>query len=194
MCMFLLLLLAGHSDPHEEMVNRLGDDDFDVREKASKELWEDIDFSLYKKLREVKTDDLETRYRIGKLTSRYELEQSKKWRVDLKGYKKWPFIDSLPSGYPRRWDIACSYRKYAQVTGTAEDNAPNWSDYRKATELWCADRIFFSVQSSLRSAKDFGEYLKLQKGEMRKLHKDLEEMKKGDDRQWKGWQCSNPAR
>jgi hypothetical protein len=79
------------------------------------------------------------------------------------GYRNWPWLDSLPKGYPDRPRVLSTYQKEG-VARVGEDYEC-WPQYRAGTALLCADL--------LRAGKSRAEVLLL-----------LRRMVDGDRRQW----------
>lgn len=199
----LFLLLAGCAD--DELIVSLGDNKFYVREKSSFELKRKMNAGLYMRIKSFKkqTDDLEIIWRIELIMDYYEKSIHLLYKMDLGDYYPyWPFIDSMPFVEVRRWGIPTferqniinSYRFYAQIGGVPSDGAPNWSQYRKATELWMQDRISESFRQAVAESKDEKELHVKMEEKMKKHQELLEIMKKGDDTYWKNVNQNNPAR
>lgn len=55
-------------------------------------------------------------------------------------YTNWPWVDSLPEGYPERSQVIASYLARARGEGFL-GVAPSWPEYRCATALLCLDLL-----------------------------------------------------
>ena len=186
----LLILVVGVDI--DALVKELGNDSYQVREKAQKELEKIIDFKVYKQLCGTKETDPEILKRLRYIRNYCEAKLSSQYNVDLGGYPGYPFIDSLPDGY--KWlglekiDLIIIYTTVASLYGAPSDGSPYWTDYRKATELWIKERI----KRVIETAENEEEYREKMKEAMESIQKDVEVMIEGDYRYYESSQMENP--
>lgn len=155
------------------LVVLLGHDSFPIRQAAQKGLEAQMNHCLYEKLQHFKSDDLETNRRVELARSDYENRLVRGYETALKGYKDYPFIDSLPDGYC--WNNLSKQaivQKYLQQHWENPDGH-QWWNYRRATQQWFWDRRFEDTDV---------------------LKNDLELLKLGDDAWWKRSGQVNPMR
>lgn len=172
------------------LVEKLGDDDFFIREEASKQLTKKIDFKLYKTLLDVLNDkekDYEIIHRIKNIVADYELKCMSRYKVDLMGYGCYPFIDEgLPENYTwkglRKRAIVDYYVKYAEMIGVKR--GLHCDTHRKATELWMQDRTYDFFKESVKNARDEKELRSAMNSNMKVIQNDILMLIKGDDNYW----------
>ena len=190
---FLLFLVLAQTD---DLIKDLGDDSFEVRQKAQEKLTKKINFDVYVKIRDFKTDDLEIKRRIKSIKENYNQKLIEDYKIGTESYPGYPWIDMLPSPYEwkglKRSEIINCYLHYASYMGALSDGGPKWTNYRKATDLWTKDRVSLVLKEALlsKTEKEF-------KGRMKKgietIQKEIESMINGEDKYW-GGQAKNPAR
>jgi hypothetical protein len=153
----------------------LGHDSFAVREAAQKSLDNHMDKCLYDRMAYFKSGDLETERRVQFARERYEQKLVRAYEAALKGYKDYPFIDSLPDGYV--WNGMTKQEIVSKYLGNTQwcqgSEYPQWYNYRQATRTWFHDRKFEDTEL---------------------LRKELGLLIAGDDAYWQKCRQPNPMR
>ena len=135
-----------------DLVKDLGSENFKIRAKAHKKLEEKMNFSLFVKVRKIKSSDLEINRRLELLVAGYKTKIFSNHKIDLKGYPEYPWIcQGLPKSY--RWKglkPGQIINKYGEPMWYIHDVSPTYDNYRAATKAWIEDRM----------NEDFNEALK----------------------------------
>jgi hypothetical protein len=125
-------------------IARLGDDDFDTRERASADLRHMGPLALSALKKAAKTSkDAEIRRRAADLIAPLTLKRLE-WWMSANGYTDWPFVDSLPNERVGGWEMYCKlvmgYRDNAIEQGFTWSN-PDYRADREGGRRYFQDRI-----------------------------------------------------
>ena len=192
---FLVLTAFCFGGDLGNLVLQLGDEDFATREKAHAALQGKMDFSLYVKLREIKADNLEANGRLKSINDAYAQKfwenLRPRFKVDLMGYPKYPWIlQGFSHSY--KWeglgktDITNRYVGRAKEEGIAGGNCePDWTYWRRATELWLAHRVDTALMDTIRTANSEEEVCKKMDEFMKGvIQVEVRAMIWGEDKHW----------
>lgn len=196
--MLVAVLLLAFSANVDDLVNKLGDDSYSVRESAEKELERIINFKIYKQLVKIDKKDPEAADRIRRIISRYEAKLKSLWAaIDLKGYLDYPLIDwGLPDGY--RWNgfnkaaIVLTYKRIAMLYGARIDYSPIWQNFRTATELWIRDRIEIDFREAISVSENVEDFHRKMIEAMNNIQKDIDMMIKREKETYVEREMNNP--
>lgn len=128
----------------------LGHDDYFVRESATQFLLSSYPLSAKVVVGAANQNDPEVCARAQRILSRAghgltSIERQKQAVLACLahgGYHAWPWMDSLPQGYDDRTSIIFRYLEKARSeVPEAIRGAPNWPEYRRATELYATDLL-----------------------------------------------------
>ena len=134
---FALFVLGPQPTPGaDKLVCLLGNDDFQTRQVAQRQLETMGEVALGSLLRGKRSDDLEIRVRATRVSD----------VIYGMGVREWPWIDSLAGCYPGRDTIISRY--LARVDGWGL--GPDWPQYREATRLMFRDLADFGVSKARR--------------------------------------------
>lgn len=193
---FLLLLfsvlVARGNDNGGSLIERLGSKSFAVREKASKELALKMTVKLYQELHKLTTTDLEVEFRVKLALKRYEEKLIQEF-IFLKlnpeeTYPQYPWIC-----FGTTYNHGCAYLEDARLMGAPQDNSPNWTDWRVATQLWIKNEITTAVGACLRESKSEKEFRCKMSCRIEAIKEDIRRMIRMEDRYW-GGEERNPLR
>lgn len=190
-------------DATRTLAKKLGDKNFPVREKTQKEIFEKMDYKFLVRLAMINKEDpdAEVSSRIDRLIESYQKVQSE-YKVDLKGYKAFPFIDEgMPANYKldgawRGWERMHFIRVYvrrANDAGALQFGHPHWLNYRKATEIWMQERIDYCLKEAIAICKDEDDFERIMKKHMERIGQDIEMLIEGDNDYYKKHNMANPV-
>ena len=196
--MFILFLVAALQANMEALIKGLGDDEFSTRQNAQAELAQKINVRIYRSLKNHKETDPEIISRIKVITETYEKNLLLCYKIDLKGYGGYPYIDEgMPINY--QWNglykiaLVELYLRYARyIDGVG--NGLDYAHYRKATELWMQDRLYCDLITLLQNSSTEKQFHENMNCRINAIHKDLEMLKEGDDKYWAKLKKQNPLR
>lgn len=176
-------------DTLQDLVKKLGDAKFAVREKTQQQLSEKImaDFGVFTTLKEKlkKEPDAEIRRRIDAL-----LDLPSTWRlkyqVDLRGYKDYPQMsEGMPGDFTLhygKWsmwykkDFLSYYLGLANLFPSPEDNDSfKWAFCRRAMKIFVEERIDYEFEQCYKTSRNISQLDTMMQKKMSVVQKDLDE-------------------
>ena len=200
-CFFSVALCVGGD--YDDLAKKLGHPNYLVRNKFHNQLLQSTDFSLYVKLREIKTTDAEVNGRKKLIMENFEEKLYQRlrpiYKVDLLWSPKYPWIiQGLPHDYQwrgvSRSEIVTRYLARVPMPGDFADNFPDFPRHRQANELWTEDRMRFALSDALVFVKSEDEVCTAMQSCMEAINKDMAIMVAEEDSSWRHMQRKNPLR
>jgi hypothetical protein len=131
----LAIIVGCHDAALRSWKDKLGDDKFAVRRHAQAVMEKSIASAPWAEflvhgliIRRNCCKDAEVRMRLARIIAPHENLCTE--------YKKIPWIDALPKGYPDKEKIV---KHYIDMFGTTGCDADDWENWRLATKTWLED-------------------------------------------------------
>lgn len=196
--MFIFFLCMDFS--LDEWIAKLGDNEFHARENASNFLAKKMDYNLYHQVKRVKTKDPEIANRLNQLANDYKNKVMSGLKLNLKGYGAFPQIDEgMPTDYSlggpwKGWNRQKFIHHYLELANKRGliGKYPIYINYRKATELWMQERIYYNFHEAIRECRNENEFKEKLKKDMDKVQEDLEMLIVGDKKYYLKHNYPNP--